>query len=495
MERALPSSIDYTKILPIAAGNPRVMRRTFLPVNGQSFNAEGNNIIRIEISANQFWDAMHSYLRFEVVVPQFQGAMAGNDGTFGFDFGGGHGFIRRLRLEQAGSIIMDCNRYDRLLSAILLPSQGDANSIAHRSISENCRYNNTGTAAAPTTPLAAAATNGAVNAALCNSDGQVNPAPAALLNTFQFSIPLVGGLFSQSKLVPLQLLSSAPLTIEIELAPPVDVGVVGNPPAGVNPNPLPDYTLQNIRYIASLVDVSPDVDAQVRMVQEMSGGNIVLNSTDYTHFNGNIPANATGQQAINVPARRKSMKSIFFVGASTTFANAGAGALDTASLLYNQSFGGHFGMTDYHVKIGSIQYPATPVQCNFGNINAPFTRGEALMELSKCFGVTGSTIGTGILNTLNYASTSCATANMPGGSAAAVAANRNFYRFAPFGLDLEAFQRTAIESGVNTADRSTPITLIVNIGTGIAESINVDAYVSFDSLYFIDSSGIISVSH
>jgi hypothetical protein len=73
MERALPSSIDYTKILPIAAGNPRVMRRTFLPVNGQSFTAEGNNIIRIEISANQFWDAMHSYLRFEVVVPQFTG--------------------------------------------------------------------------------------------------------------------------------------------------------------------------------------------------------------------------------------------------------------------------------------------------------------------------------------------------------------------------------------------------------------------------------------
>ena len=186
MERALPSSIDYTKILPIAAGNPRVMRRTFLPVNGQSFTAEGNNIIRIEISANQFWDAMHSYLRFEVVVPVFAGAMAANDGTFGFDFGGGHGFIRRLRLEQAGSIIMDCNRYDRLLSAILLPAQGDANSIAHRSISENCRYNNVGTAAAngATTPLGAAATNGAVNAALCNVDNQVNPAPAANLNLF-----------------------------------------------------------------------------------------------------------------------------------------------------------------------------------------------------------------------------------------------------------------------------------------------------------------------
>ena len=51
---SLPSTMDYTKILPIAAGNPRAMRRTFLPVNGQSFTAAGNNIIRIELSADQF---------------------------------------------------------------------------------------------------------------------------------------------------------------------------------------------------------------------------------------------------------------------------------------------------------------------------------------------------------------------------------------------------------------------------------------------------------
>ena len=62
MERALPSSIDYTKILPIAAGNPRAMRRTYLPVNGQQFTSQGNNIVRIEISASQFLDPLHSYL-------------------------------------------------------------------------------------------------------------------------------------------------------------------------------------------------------------------------------------------------------------------------------------------------------------------------------------------------------------------------------------------------------------------------------------------------
>ena len=474
MERALPSSIDYTKILPIAAGNPRAMRRTYLPVNGQQFTSQGNNIVRIEISASQFLDPLHSYLRFDVTTPNVAAT------TVGLDYGGGHGFIRRLRLEQAGSIIMDCNRYDKLLAAILLPCQGGLESLAHRSITEQSRYNNTGTIANPNQPSQAAVTNGAQLCALQNSDAQIN-----LNTTFQCCIPLVGGLFSQSKLIPLQLLSSAPLTIEIELSPPQDPFISAT--AIATNIGVADYTWSNVRYIASLVDVSPEVDAQIRMVQEMSGGHIVLNTTDYTHFNGNISAGATGSQAINVPARRKSMKSILFTGASQTFGADGTAAGTTQFRRYNQSFGGHFNMVDYHAKIGQLQYPATPVLVNANVAAGPvFSRGEALMELSKCFGTTGSVVGTGILSRVNYATTDCDVAGMAITNAAA--------RFSPFGLDLEAFQRTAIESGVNTADRSTPITLVVNIGAPNAEAINVDCFVSYDALYYIDSSGIISVS-
>lgn len=459
---SLPSSIDYTKILPIAAGNPRAMRRTFLPINGQSFTAQGNNIVRIEISASQFWDPLHSYLRFNVT----SGAQ-----TCGADFGGGHGFIRRLRLEQAGNIIMDCNRYDRLLAGILLPCQSGADSQAHRSLTEMQTYGNAPGAAGLNAPAGAGVVTGGYLTAVTSSNAQI-----AAAATTQYTIPLVGGLFSQDKLVPLQLLSSAPLVIELELAPALDAMVS----AGGGNN---DYTMQDIRYIASLVDVSPDVDAQVKMVQEMSGGHIVLNSTDYTHFNGNLPANVTGQQAINVPARRKSMKSILFVGASQT-------GLTNAN--YRQSFGGNMQLNNYFVKIGSINHPATPVECNF-NVNGPGGvdlngRGEALMELSKCFGTTGSVVGLGQLNRMNYATSS-------GTAAQGRIAASTPYIFCPVGLDLEAFQRTAIESGINTADRSTPITLILDVGVAIAEAINVDCYVSFDSLYYIDSTGIISVSH
>jgi hypothetical protein len=44
--------------------------------------------------------------------------------TFGVDFGGGHGLIRRLRILQGGTVlsdtaIRDCREYGRLMSSII----------------------------------------------------------------------------------------------------------------------------------------------------------------------------------------------------------------------------------------------------------------------------------------------------------------------------------------------------------------------------------------
>src|SRR5210317_973447 len=99
----LPSNADYTKVLPLAVES-RSRRRSFFPVNGQSFTDSGNNIIRIDVSAQAFLDPKHSYLRFKYTNNSGQ--------TMGFDFGGGHGVIERLRIEQSGNVITDCNNYN-----------------------------------------------------------------------------------------------------------------------------------------------------------------------------------------------------------------------------------------------------------------------------------------------------------------------------------------------------------------------------------------------
>ena len=217
----------------------------------------------------------------------------------------------------------------------------------------------------------------------------------------------------------------------------------------------------------------------------------MLSGQDYTHFQGNIGAAATGQQNINVPARRRSIKSILWSGASQTFVAGGAAAQDVR---YNLSFGGNFNMTEYSVRVGSIQYPSEPVQCNYGLAAGPAgVRSEHVTELEKCFGTLGSTVGVGSLCASNFATVSCDVANMT--TVVAPGAADATHIFSPFGIDMESFQRvTAGHDGVNTADRATPITLQLTIGAPAAEAITIDAYVCYDSLFYIDASGSIRVS-
>ena len=131
----------------------------------------------------------------------------------------------------------------------------------------------------------------------------------------------------------------------------------------------------------------------------------------------------------------------------------------------------------------------------YSNGVSAFVRGEALSELAKCFGTVSSAHGVGSLSSMNYAINQGNVATLPqdpGVGGASIS-----YQFAPFAMDLESFQRTALESGVNTSDRSLPITLVLNIGGGAAlpnEQFNIDAYVAYDSLYFIDPMGNIRVS-
>ena len=144
MERVLPSSVDYSKILPLAVES-RSRRRSFFPTNGQQFTSDGNNIIRIDISASAFLDPKHSYLRFRYENTTAQ--------TCGFDFGGGHNFIRRLRIEQAGNVLTDVNHYNKLMAGIILPCQGGVDSVGHRSITEGQRFANSHAAGTSTAGL------------------------------------------------------------------------------------------------------------------------------------------------------------------------------------------------------------------------------------------------------------------------------------------------------------------------------------------------------
>ena len=463
--RVLPKTLDYTDVLPLAVES-RSRRRTFFPINGQSFASDGANIIRIDLSADALLDTQHSYLRF---------TFKAKTRSAGIDFAGGHSFIRRLRVEQSGVVLEDINSYNRLMGAVVLPCQSGEDHHRERSITEGQRLAQQAGSVGANDVLAALvddlvlANPELAMGMLANKDDQIGAD-----SEYVFSIPLNSGILNNEKLIPLMLMS-APLTVEIELEDAVRACVWDTDNTGT-------YEISNVRYIANLIEVGQDVSGQLRMVQELSGGVLTLAGQTYRHFTGLVTATA-GDQIINVPARVKSMKSMFFVGQGVD-AGGGTGA-NYAS--YDIGQGTNMKLNEYQLKIGSVVYPPTPVRCVFGTGVAgtngtAHVRSEALMELAKAWGNVGSTKGIGRLDALNYAV-------RESGRPASDGANS----FAPFGLDLEAFQRVAIESGVNTADRSLPISLIL----GFSEqptSQNVDVYVLADALFYINGDGSMSVS-
>ena len=466
MERVLPKTLDYTDVLPLAVES-RSRRRTFFPTNGATFTSTGANIIRIDLSADALLDTQHSYLRFD-----FTPTLAGQ--SCGIDTAGGHAFIRRMRVEQSGTVLEDINNYNRLMGAVVLPCQSGADHHNERTITEHVRADGEVSARAATTAQSQYATTAATATSTALNVGSHHQL-ATQVPTGQsvtFSIPLNTGLLNSDKLLPLMLMS-APLTIEIELATTSQpVCWSADPAAGL-------YTIDNVRYIANLVEVGQDVAGQLRMVQEMSGGVLTLAGQSYRHFTGSV-TNTTGEQVINVPARVKSMKSMFFVS---------SGAVPDSFGSYDVSYGGNMSLNDYQIKIGSVVYPPTPIKCGFGDGDpndggVVFTRSEALMELAKSWGNVGSTKGLGQLNSTRYATSK--------GTKSTSALPEVFY--CPFGMDLEAFQRVAIESGVNTADRSLPISLVLGFSQAPADGTQVEVFVLADALFYINGDGSMSVS-
>ena len=73
------------------------------------------------------------------------------------------------------------------------------------------------------------------------------------------------------------------------------------------------------------------------------------------------------------------------------------------------------------------------------------------------------------------------------------------HAFGAMGVDIEAFQPDgkgggALESGIDSATRSLPISLNVRTGAPLAQAMIVDMYVVYDSIYWIDEGGNLQVS-
>ena len=502
MERAIPKSINYQDVLPVAV--PAVARRRrFYPQNGTSFNAVGTREIRIEIgSVNSLLDPQHSYL--EMFVQNTNGAQ-----SIGFDIGGGHVLFDEVRVEQAGRVLAREQAHNRLHAGILSQAQTNYDGQLSESITQQQRGLNQigGGVLNKRLPIPqGAGVNGDNYANLVHND-QTDLGAA---NTTRITMAMPTGLFTQDKLIPLPLVSqNNPITLVFVMTDATNVGSWSAQPVGNG-----DISINRINYVAQLIEVGGDVIGQMRMMQEMGGGQLTISSQDIEHSTDVIPANSAGEIPIRIPARKKSIKSLLFQINSEDF-NQGAPGVDK-TLFMNLSYGGNANMDTYQMKVGSVVYPPTPVNC-WGNCGRAAgaalplpqqERGECAMELAKALGSLGFTNPTGRLSTLTYGtSTAAAIAagaapladgdNGDGGGNTLTSTGDSVQTVCPFGLDLESFQHTAIESGLDSETMAMETTLICNINTvtsGIEDK-NVHCYLIYDQHYYFNMDGTITFSN
>jgi hypothetical protein len=478
VDRRAPSQVNYKDILPLAIPSSS-NRRQFLPVNGSAFTPTGSNIIRIDVNADSMLDTQHSYLQYTI---------NNNDAANNLALDQGVPWIQRLRIESGGITLEDTMEYGRLYALL----QNAQMSVSKNSGENTCLMGNCGllgsiTSADPATSLGAGSAVVRCNKSLSNLSAfnqVINPNSKAT-----FTVPLFSGLLNCEKYLPL-ILMNAGITIELTLQRPQLVGVAGinganagDPAIGVA---VPNYSISDCRYVAHLVDLDRNFYDALRAEMAYTGS-IAIHGQTWRHFSGNIGAGEVSAN-INIPARMKSIKSIF-----TTFRQTAA---TDGVLSYSTSAFQKCGTSQWQYRIGSVYYPQAAVPVADGTL-AP-----TMCEVLKAFGKLGDVVADSSFSQEGFRQGDCRTIGIDeGGSshpsfAFDILKTQSAQQFC-IGYDLEAFQRSALESGIDTANRALPISLEwkgENNAGGVARvppigGLTVDNYVVADAFFYVNQDG------
>ena len=505
MERVAPRQVNYDNILPLAIES-RSNRREFLPVNGQSFsNANGATIIRIDVNADSMLDATHSYLECDITNDN-----ATSDNRLALN-GFGPGWIQRLRIESGGVVIEDINEYSRLYSMLSLnqcPQHFVQNNFANMGMYDVPHTGGLLTTAASALETVGAPASGFVagvgavatetelhynmsaqcqvagvsstTATSATADAAGNrPTDGGLVTHNKYRIlsgakrkmciPLVSGFLNMDKYIPL-IMMNAGFTIELHICDANRIGITQVEAADTIQGAFvaSKWTLSNVKYVAHLIDLDRSFYDRLRAVMESSAGVLQLAGQTYRHYVGSLPV-GQGPHTITIPARVKSVKSIF----GTFIASDQVGQTNCFDTPVFQTSA----ISKFRFEIGSVRYPQTDVSADTE---------ENFVELEKAFGKLGDyqhQQAYGPKHTLSKQAVRDGTTN-----------HNSLLSAFTIGYDFEAFQRVALEAGINTADRSLPINFICEKNATTDQATRADFYVLTDAIYYINLDGTVSVS-
>ena len=531
MERVAPRQVLYENQLPLAIESTS-SRRIFFPEGGGSvYGPTGGganpNIVRIPINSDDLLDPTESFLQFKFTNR--------SGDTMALDTG--VPFIRRMRIESSGTTLEDINEYGRLYAQLVAcqSSQGAmseatlttggttapsgaltataaftaANIGAVATTASNAAFtaanlatavglNNAttviadavnaavGVSVAGTIATARAAINTQIDLNLADIRAKVdakqvnfgghhpNQAQVADGASVYYNVPLVSALLNSMKYLPLLFMNGG-LVLELEIDTAFSAGGFVAAANAVN------WDISNVRYIAHMISLQRDFYDKLRMVMEGSGGVLQLAGTTYRHFQSTY-ADATSV-SVPLPAKVKSLKGLLFTETNPD-------DVDSTHFYIGDSLSN--GLGEYQLRVGSVLYPPTSIKLdNTGAAGVYENKGEAYQELRKLFGTLGDYTHGGVMinnSTFLVGRPDVDSVSERGGAVVPGVIN-------PKGLALDAFPRTNLESGLNSADQNLSMSLeLKRVPRAGGGNTRLDMWCMCDAIFYVNLDGSVSSS-
>ena len=465
-DRTAPHHIRYSQMTPLAF-SANSQKKIFFTSNQGSYS-QSQTVIRIPISsATDFLDGANSYLKFDYVnqdAANCDHTMANSANCLFYrirvisDKGGDMENI--LYYSQAHACMSDClldaskrlTRAEQGYGSYGTNFQSPAVVPIYTNASNALADNAFGHIQGAITELQTAInlSCGARNSPISNSSLGCDEVKVLRGATQTFCVPLdlsciLGA--SQKKFLPLFLTGG--FTLEITLDP---LGVMSSGATA------PLFSLQNVQFMAQCITFDASVNQALTQMTLQSG--LMLHGCTFTNVLSTV-ANGTSFNWI-ISERLRSLKSVFF--AFQDPAQVGIQNQRSSARYSNK-------VTSYQMKAGSMYLPAQQIKGSNGFDSKG--NAEFLVETFKAVGEYGNNSHSSLLNIYNFGADVNTT----------LTTGRALY-----GLDVDAFGRSDVESGINTI-LNNPLTITGTSSAGYGNSLNAYTMLYHDVVFAITPSG------
>ena len=481
-----PSVLRYSDMIKVGTPIADTQIHTLIPSNGGTFQPNQQIRIPFNIPTDTFANLKGAYLNYKITNATTATANAVNDVAQPLYLDpvvGGAGVIDTWRvISGTGALLEEIQHYSVVYGVCADMVSADHRG-SHLSIMERSSQLPFNSVPAGGLVDTGANTNGLSMGQATDSNAMKAQRATSRIGSGanqSFTHKPMSGLFNADRLAPLGFATGTSY-IEITLPSVNNPFLVATTDETNNAHALTNvvvsWTISDIELVIPVLRMGSEFNASFRQLLS-AGVPINWHSTSWHNIQSTITSGASTTTTMS--ARKRSVKSIISAIRKTTDS--------TDKNVDSNTCRRSGGITSWNYQVGGVQYPAKDIkQSENMAYDAGATGqniGQTFAQLQNCFANLGNIYTGTCMNAVNF-----------------IGANDNTHSSkVAYGLDLEAYGHSDVQSGKNLANQGLPIVFNCNASAnngGLIQAGNtsLDTFLMYDVIYTLDGvSGTISAS-